>query len=114
MKNADEYSARVMAEARRCTTTPVGSQRHARRRAPARHRGDRSGYERHEEIERQTVYLRALRDSTQVQVQTFLSGLLDHVTNEYGRAIPAAAEAALRDRSDACQAQSRSSVRSTG
>jgi hypothetical protein len=28
--------------------------------------------ERHEEIERQTVYLRALRDSTKVQVETFL------------------------------------------
>jgi hypothetical protein len=35
--------------------------------------------ERHEEIERQTVYLRALRDSTKMQVETFLSGLLDHV-----------------------------------
>jgi hypothetical protein len=39
---------------------------------------------RHEEVERQTVYLRALRDSTKVQVETFLSGLLDHVTSEYG------------------------------
>jgi len=30
--------------------------------------------ERHEEIERQTVYLRALRDSTKMQVETFLVG----------------------------------------
>ena len=28
------------------------------------------------------------------QIETFLSGLLDHVTSEYGRALPAAAEAA--------------------
>ena len=38
----------------------------------------------------------ALRDSTKVQVETFLSGLLDHVTSEYGRALPAAVEAVQR------------------
>jgi DivIVA domain-containing protein len=97
MKNADAYSARVMAEARAMYDD-------ARRKSTAMlddaHRlateAIDQATERHEEIERQTVYLRALRDSTQVQVQTFLSGLLDHVTNEYGRAIPAAAEAAFQ------------------
>jgi hypothetical protein len=44
--------------------------------------GDEIGRKR--PTERQTVYLRALRDSTKVQVETFLSGLLDHVTSEYG------------------------------
>jgi len=61
-------------------TTPVGSQRRCSRTptgSPLR-QFDQAN-ERHEEIERQTVYLRALRDSTKMQVETFLSGLLDHV-----------------------------------
>lgn len=46
------------------------------------------------ELDRQTTYLRTLRDSTRVQIESFLEGLLDHVTEEYGRAHPIAAEAA--------------------
>ena len=97
VKNADEYSARVMAEARTMYDD-------ARRKSTkmlddayqvATETIDQAN-ERHEEIERQTVYLRALRDSTKVQVETFLSGLLDHVTSEYGRALPAAVEAVQR------------------
>jgi DivIVA domain-containing protein len=97
VKNADEYSTRVTAEAR---TMYDDARRKSAAMLDDAHRlateAIDQATERHEEIERQTVYLRALRDSTQVQVQTFLSGLLDHVTNEYGRAIPAAAEAALQ------------------
>lgn len=97
VKTADEYSARVMSEARaiyddaRRKSTAMLDDAHRLASKAIDQANDR-----HEEIERQTVYLRALRDSTKVQVETFLSGLLDHVTNEYGRAIPAAAEAAQR------------------
>jgi DivIVA domain-containing protein len=97
VKTADEYSARVMSEARatyedaRRKSTAMLDDAHQRASEAIDQANDR-----HEEIERQTVYLRALRDSTKVQVETFLSGLLDHVTSEYGRAIPAAAEAVRR------------------
>ncbi len=97
MKNADEYSARVMAEAR---TMYDDARRKSSKMLDDAHRlateAIDQANERHEEIERQTLYLRALRDSTKVQVETFLSGLLDHVTSEYGRALPAAVEAAQR------------------
>lgn len=46
------------------------------------------------ELDKQTVYLRTLRDSSRIQMQTFLEGLLDHLSDEYGRADPAAAHAA--------------------
>jgi DivIVA domain-containing protein len=97
VKNADEYSVRVMAEAR---TMYDDARRKSSKMLDDAHRlateAIDQANERHEEIERQTVYLRALRDSTKVQVETFLSGLLDHVTSEYGRALPAAVEAAQR------------------
>ena len=97
VKNADEYSARVMAEAR---TMYDDARRKSTKMLEDAYRlateAIDQANERHEEIERQTVYLRALRDSTKVQVETFLSGLLDHVTSEYGRALPAAVEAAQR------------------
>ena len=97
VKNADEYSVRVMAEAR---TMYDEARRKSSKMLDDAHRlateAIDQANERHEEIERQTVYLRALRDSTKVQVETFLSGLLDHVTSEYGRALPAAVEAAQR------------------
>ena len=97
VKNADEYSARVMAEAR---TMYDDARRKSSKMLDDAHRlatdAIDQANERHEEIERQTLYLRALRDSTKVQVETFLSGLLDHVTSEYGRALPAAAEAVQR------------------
>jgi DivIVA domain-containing protein len=97
VKNADEYSTRVMAEAR---TMYDDARRKSTKMLEDAHRHATEAIdqanERHEEIERQTVYLRALRDSTKVQVEIFLSGLLDHVTSEYGRALPAAVEAVQR------------------
>lgn len=97
VKNADEYSARVMAEAR---TMYDDARRKSTKMLDDAYRLATEAVDqanaRHEEVERQTVYLRALRDSTKVQVETFLSGLLDHVTSEYGRALPAAAEAIQR------------------
>jgi len=47
-----------------------------------------------EELDAQTAYLSTLRDSTRIQMQKFLEGMLDHVLDEYGRAHPLAAEAA--------------------
>jgi DivIVA domain-containing protein len=46
------------------------------------------------ELDEQTAYLRTLRDSSRIQMQKFLEGLLDHLSEEYGRADPAAAHAA--------------------
>ena len=46
------------------------------------------------ELDRDTVYLRTLRDATRTQMMTFLEGLMDHLADEYGRAHPLAAEAA--------------------
>ena len=47
-----------------------------------------------QELESQTNYLRTLRDTTRTQMEAFLEGLLDHVTDAYGQAHPMAAEAA--------------------
>ena len=46
-----------------------------------------------QQLDDQTAYLRALRDATRTQMETFLEGLLDHLTEEYGRAHPMAAQA---------------------
>lgn len=46
------------------------------------------------ELDKQTAYLRTLRDTSRIQMQKFLEGLLDHLSDEYGRADPAAAHAA--------------------
>ena len=46
------------------------------------------------ELDEQTTYLRTLRDAASIQMQKFLEGMLDHVAEEYGRAHPMAAEAA--------------------
>ena len=46
------------------------------------------------ELDAQTAYLSTLRETTQIQMQKFLEGMLDHVLDEYGRAHPLAAEAA--------------------
>lgn len=47
------------------------------------------------ELDKQTAYLRTLRDSSRIQMQKFLEGMLDHLSEEYGRADPAAAHAAV-------------------
>jgi hypothetical protein len=46
------------------------------------------------ELDAQTAYLSTLRETTRIQMQKFLEGMLDHVLDEYGRAHPLAAEAA--------------------
>jgi hypothetical protein len=47
-----------------------------------------------EELDSQTAYLRTLRDATRTQMEKFLEGMLDHLSDQYGRAHPIAAQAA--------------------
>lgn len=102
VQNADDYSTRVMTEARsmyedaRLKAKGLVDEAH-RMASEAANQVDQH----HGDLERQTVYLRVLRDSTQVQVENFLRGLLDHVTAEYGRANPAAAQAAAQAAAEA-------------
>ncbi len=114
---ADEYSAKVMAEARElyedtrrnAATLEQETEdkaRHVYEEALSRAETiDREATERVErmnlnseavqaELDQQTAYLRTLRDTSRIQIQTFLEGLLDHVAEEYGKAHPIAAEAA--------------------
>lgn len=114
---ADEYSATVMAEARElyedtrknAATLEQETEDKARHvyeealsRAEAIEREAADRVERmnlnsesvQAELDQQTAYLRTLRDTSRIQIQTFLEGLLDHVAEEYGRAHPIAAEAA--------------------
>ncbi len=46
------------------------------------------------EVDEQTAYLKTLRDAARTQLEIFLEGMLDHVAEAYGRANPAAANAA--------------------
>lgn len=114
---ADGYSAKVMAEARElyedtrknAATLEQETEdkaRHVYEEALSRAEAiEREAAERVErmnlnsesvqaELDQQTAYLRTLRDTSRIQIQTFLEGLLDHVAEEYGRAHPIAAEAA--------------------
>ena len=65
------------------------------------------------ELDRDTVYLRTLRDATRTQMMTFLEGLMDHLADEYGRAHPLAAEAAS-DRPQRAAATARRSAKPAG
>ena len=114
---ADEYSAKVMAEARElyedtrknAATLEQETEDKARHvyeealsRADAIEREATDRVARmnldsetaQAELDQQTAYLRTLRDTSRVHIQSFLEGLLDHVADEYGKAHPIAAEAA--------------------
>ena len=114
---ADDYSTRVMSEARELyeDTRRNAATLEQETAAKARHVYDdavsraetleREAQERIVELtlsaqtaaadlDRDTVYLRTLRDATRTQMMTFLEGLMDHLADEYGRAHPMAAEAA--------------------
>jgi DivIVA domain-containing protein len=114
---ADDYSTRVMSEARELyeDTRRNAATLEQETAAKARHVYDdavgraealeREAQERiaqltmsaqvaAAELDRDTVYLRTLRDATRTQMMTFLEGLMDHLADEYGRANPLAAEAA--------------------
>jgi DivIVA domain-containing protein len=95
--NANAYSGRVMAEARslyddaRRRAAEMVEEAHLQATAAADAVASTHG-----ELERQTAYLRTLRDVTRIQMEKFLGGLLDHVAAEYGKALPGAAEAAAQ------------------
>lgn len=114
---ADDYSTRVMSEARELyeDTRRNAATLEQETAAKARHVYDdavsraealeREAQERivqltlsaqtaAAELDRDTVYLRTLRDATRTQMMTFLEGLMDHLADEYGKAHPLAAEAA--------------------
>lgn len=92
---ADAYSARVVADARamyddatrRVAQLEEEAQENVRRLAVS------AEIEQHE-LDKQTAYLRTLRDASRTQMEKFLSAMLDHITGEYGRAHPTAAQAA--------------------
>ena len=125
---ADEYSAKVMAEARelyedtRKNSATLEQEtedkaRHVYEEALSRSEAiEREAADRVErmnlnsesvqaELDQQTAYLRTLRDTSRIQIQTFLEGLLDHVAEEYGRAHPIAAEAATAAATNARKAK---------
>lgn len=125
---ADGYSAKVMAEARElyedtrknAATLEQETEdkaRHVYEEALSRAEAiEREASERVErmnlnseavqaQLDEQTTYLRTLRDTSRIQIQTFLEGLLDHVAEEYGKAHPIAAEAATAAASNARKAK---------
>src|SRR6478752_4274831 len=103
---ADEYSAKVMAEAREVYEEALSRSEAIQREAADRvERMNLNSESVQAELDQQTAYLRTLRDSSRIQIQTFLEGLLDHVAEEYGRAHPIAAEAATAAATNARKAK---------
>lgn len=88
---ADEYSARVMAEAR---SLYENARRKAAEMVDEAHNKAQQAAAQKGEIDREATYLRTLRDVTRTQIETFLEGLLNHLSAEYGRATADAAEVA--------------------
>ena len=114
---ADEYSTRVMSEARDLyeDTRRNAATLEQETEAKARHVWDEalaraasleretvqklaeltmSSVTAQAELDQQTAYLRTLRDATRTQMEVFLEGMLDRVAEEYGRAHPLAVAAA--------------------
>lgn len=115
--HADDYSAKVMAEAQELYETTRRNAavleqetesksravyEDALRRAEAVERENEqlvaeltlTAEIAQEELDSQTAYLRTLRDATRTQMEKFLEGMLDHLSDQYGRAHPIAAQAA--------------------
>lgn len=96
---ANSYSSRVMSEAHE--TYDDARRRSAQLEQDAEQHVQEitlSTRVHQDELDKQTVYLRTLRDATRAQMQAFLEGMLFHVADEYGRAHPSAAQAAEADR----------------
>jgi len=91
---ADSYSARVMANARELydDATRRVAQLEQEAEDNLRRLSVSAQIEQHE-LDRQTAYLRTLRDVSRIQMERFLSSMLDHIAGEYGRAHPIAAQA---------------------
>ncbi|MEP6853231.1 MAG: DivIVA domain-containing protein [bacterium] len=97
VSQADEYSGKVMSEAR---TLYDDSARQARDMVAEARRVAEEVTEQtsatRDEVERQTVYLRTLLDSSKVQLTSFLDGLLHHVAAEFGKSSVRASEIAAQ------------------
>ncbi|HEX2308740.1 MAG TPA: DivIVA domain-containing protein [Jatrophihabitantaceae bacterium] len=81
--SADEYSGRVIAEARQAYDD--ASQRAQEIMDEAQQAADLASATQ-SELDKRTVYLAALHDSVKVQLTTTLQAILDHVTSEYEKA----------------------------
>ena len=115
--HADEYSAKVMAEAQELYETTRRNASVLEQETESKSRAvyedalrrvetvERENEERlaeltltaeiaQDELDGQTAYLRTLRDATRTQMEKFLEGMLDHLSDQYGRAHPIAAQAA--------------------
>jgi len=115
--HADEYSAKVMAEAQELYETTRRNAAVLEQETESKSRAvyedalrraeavERENEERvaeltltaeiaQEELDGQTAYLRTLRDATRTQMEKFLEGMLDHLSEQYGKAHPIAAQAA--------------------
>jgi len=92
---ADSYSTRVMTNARELYEDATRRVAQIEEEAEANlRRLALSAQIEQDELDRQTAYLRTLRDVSRTQMERFLSSMLDHVAGEYGRAHPIAAQAA--------------------
>jgi cell division septum initiation protein DivIVA len=106
---ANAYSARVMSEARNAYDE---SRKRAAQLQEAAEESVRrlsvSAQMEQEELDKQTAYLRTLRDSIRTQMEKYLEGMLFHVAEEYGRAHPIAAEASVADQPGRAESHSNS------
>jgi hypothetical protein len=94
--SADEYSGRVIAEARQAYN-------HASQRAQEimdEAAGGRTRPATQSELDKRTVYLAALHDSVKVQLTSTLEAILDHVTSEYQKATRISDEVARARQTD--------------
>jgi len=95
--SADEYSGRVIAEARQAYNN--ASQR-AQEIMDEAERAAELASATQSELDKRTVYLAALHDSVKVQLTSTLEAILDHVTSEYQKATGISAEVARARQTD--------------
>ena len=95
--SADEYSGRVIAEARQAYND--ASQR-AEEIMDEAERAAELASATQSELDKRTVYLAALHDSVKVQLTSTLEAILDHVTSEYQKATRISDEVARARQTD--------------
>jgi DivIVA domain-containing protein len=95
--SADEYSGRVIAEARDAYND--ASQR-AQEIMDEAQRAAELASATQSELDKRTVYLAALHDSVKVQLTSTLEAILDHVTSEYQKATRISDEVARARQTD--------------
>jgi DivIVA domain-containing protein len=95
--SADEYSGRVIAEARQAYDD--ASQRSQEIMEEAERAAELASATQ-SELDKRTVYLAALHDSVKVQLTSTLEAILDHVTSEYQKATRISDEVARARQAD--------------